>query len=587
MATSRFGGIAVEEQPVSRFGGVTVEPAFGERALGTLEAAATIGSSAIAEPLAGLAGIGAALIPGGQTGGEAVESVRQALTFQPGEQGQQQLQAVGEVLQPVGEAIQAAETGLGDFAFELTGSPEIAAAATSLPTLAGELLGLGILKKVRRGTKLLDDAGRPTLALEKALDKQGLTFDNLSDAAKSQIPNIAEPKLLPGPVTSGPAEKALIQQIKSGARDNSLATLQVVNNKVQVDRLGAEAVKQGFDEGFVQAVKTANPATRRGMSKMLDITRRIKKNRRLGLDIRPTHVVGDSVSKRIKFIRDSANDARNELNDIAKTQLKGQPLQVQPILNKLEESLDALDVKLVGDGVPTPDFKGSLISKDRTSQRVIKDLIDLMGEGGEPDALRFHKMKRQLDNMIDFRKKSAAGLSEAGRNVLKDLRSELNNSIREVNPDYARVNDTLSQSLTALDNFKEVSGKSIDIFGKGSSDAIGQDLRGLMSNRKSRVKLENAVNSIDDTAKALGGKFDDDIKDLALFANSIEDRFGAIAQTSFKGEIESAITQAGTQGVTATLGGKAIEAGAKGAEKLRGINDFNAFKVMADILERR
>jgi len=107
-----------------------------------------------------------------------------------------------------------------------------------------------------------------------------------------------------------------------------------------------------------------------------------------------------------------------------------------------------------------------------------------------------------------------------------------------------------------------------------------------MSNRKTRVKLENNVDQIDRVAADLGGVFKDDIKDLAFFANSIEDRFGAVAQTSFKGEIESAFKSAGQQGVKTSLAQAGIEKAAKGAEKLRGINDFNAFKAMSDILNK-
>jgi hypothetical protein len=223
-----------------------------------------------------------------------------------------------------------------------------------------------------------------------------------------------------------------------------------------------------------------------------------------------------------------------------------------------------------------------MISKDKTSQRIIKDVIDLMSEGGTPDAIRMHKLKRQLDVMIDFRKKSVTGLTKAGKGVLKDLRASLNNAIRDVSPSYAKVNDDLHKSLTALDDFQGVAGSSIDIFGKGSSAAIGQDLRGLMSKRKSRVKLENAVDQINTTAADLGGNFKDNVKDLANFANALDDRFGDVAKTSIKGEFESALRGGAREAAKA----KVAQKGAEGLEKLKGINDLNAFKSMDDLLSR-
>ena len=557
-------------------------------ALGGLDTLATIGSSIVAEPVAGLAGILQGINPfaGEGAGSKAVGSTREALTFQPRTpEGKESLAGFGEALAPVAEGLASAEEGLGGATLELTGSPLLAAGAATIPTALLELLGgAGALKAVARpGTRLLKADGTPTPELELALDKQGLVFDNLSEQAKAVIPEVAGQRLTKGREVKGAAESALVEQIKAGATDDALAGLKVVNNRVVPDDLGVEALRQGFDEGFVQSVKTAEPASKVAMKKMLDITRQRKKN--ANISARPTDIVGDSLMKRIEHIRGEANTASRELNRIAKEELSGVPVDSASVINKLDESLDKLDITLSRDGGGLkPEFGGSLISKDRASQRAVRDAIDLLSEVTNPDALRLHKVKRQLDNIIDFNKKSAGGLSDAGRGVLKDVRASINEAVRNVSPEYARVNDILSKSIGALDDFKKVAGPSIDIFAEGGAKAVGQDLRGLLSNRKSRVRLENSVNKIDEVASELGGEFGDNIENLARFANSIEDRFGAAAQTSLKGEFESVLNRAGQQGLKASALQVGVEKAAKGAEKLRGINDFNAFKAMADIL---
>lgn len=585
-----IGQIQPAEQPqLGEPGGLvaSIPDIGGEQALGT------IGSAIISEPVAGVAGIIQSLNPLAEpgAGARAVESTREALTFAPDSpQAVEKLQQIAELAEPVTTALSATEKGLGDFAFELTGSPTIAAGATAVPTLILEGLGLASLKKLRTGTRLIDDQGNATKALRTQLDKDGLVFENLTPDARASIPKFADKKLIPGKSeVAGTGENVLVQQIKSGARDDSLAGFKVVNNRIEPDKLGLDAIKQGYSEGFVQAVKSANKETKTGMNKMLTMMRRIKKNERLALEFRPADVMGDSFANRIRFIRDKANTARLELNTIAEKSLRGKQINPAPIVDKLESAMEKLDVDLIdgGRGVPKPVFEGSLISKDRTSQRVVKDLIDLMAEGGAPDALRFHKLKRQLDNMIDFRKKSASGLSEAGKNVLKDIRFALNSELRALSPDYARVNDTLSSSLTALDDFQRVSGSSIDIFGTNANKAIGQDIRGIMSNRKSRVKLENAIDQIESVTADLGGNFTDDLRDLALFANGLDNRFGAVAKTSFKGEIESAIKQTAQQGAKATVVQTAAEKAGKIGQKLRGVNDFNAFEAMNKLLNER
>lgn len=572
--------------------GVTAQPLADpsglDKAIGRAEVAGSVISSAIAEPLAGLAGIGA-ILPGGRTPVEAIEETREALTFTPKTpSGKESLQSLGEVLQPVGEAISTVEDTLGDVAFDLTGSPAIAAAAKSSPTLALELLGLKALKSFKKGTKLVDGTGRPTAILRAELDKVGLDFDSLTPEAKALIPEVApKTRVLALPAPASAAEKTLVKQIASGGRDSALAKLTVQGGKAIPDKAGINAVKQGFSEGVVQAVKTSSQGTKQSMKKMLDMMRRIKKNERLALDFRPSDVVGDALSSRVKFIRDKANAARIELNDIASTKLRGKSVDTSVVAKALEKSLDDLDVKLVDGpkGVPRPDFKGSLISKDKTSKRIIKDAIDLLAEGGKPDALRFHKLKRQMDILIDFKKKGASGLPDAGRNVLKDIRKSLNESIRAVDPDYARVNDVLSKSLTVLEDFDKATG-TIQIFGEGAGSAIGTRLRSLMSNQQSRVGLENSISQINDAVTDLGGKFDTDIKDLVLFANALDDRFGAVAKASFSGQTEQAVRQAVKGGAReAVVEGVAKTVGS-GVEKLRGVNDFNAFESMTDLISR-
>lgn len=124
----------------------------GNAFVGGLEAGATIASSVIAEPLAGLAGGIQALNPFAEpgAGAQAVQATREALTFQPRTQaGQEQLQTVGEILQPVGEFFQELEEGAGEIGFEAAG-PLGGAIASALPTLATELVGLKGIRNAKR-----------------------------------------------------------------------------------------------------------------------------------------------------------------------------------------------------------------------------------------------------------------------------------------------------------------------------------------------------------------------------------------------------------------------------------------------------
>jgi hypothetical protein len=580
-----------EQKPVSQLPKQSEE----QKLMGTNvdETILTIATGAIAEPIAGIAGIAQTLNPFADpgAGAKAVEATREALTFQPKTQeGQQTLDAVAGVVEPVSKAISATEDAMGNFAFDLTGSPEIATLAKSTPTIVMELLGLRALGGLKKGTTLIDDAGEATPALRNALKKQGLEFENLSDQARSVIPNKIEGSILPiKESVKGSTEQALIQQIKSGASDNSLAGLRIVNDKIVPDAAALSAIKQGFREGTVQNIKVASGATKEKMRLMVSDMRRIKANEKLESVLRPSNRVGDAAIARLDLVRRRANEARTELNDIAPNVLKGKNIDPKPIINTLEKSLDDLDVRLIegANGVPVPDFVGSIISKNKPAQRAIKDAIDLLAEGVAPDALRFHKLKRQFDDMIDFKKKGSQGLSKAGEGVLRDLRSALNNSVREISPEYARVNDIISSSLDMFDNLQRAAGTSIDLFGQGGGKALGTKLRTLMGNAQNRINLENSIGELDTIAKRLGGSFNDDVADLARFANVLDDRFGATARTSFRGDIEAANMQTLKDGMPRTMFEAGSKAAEKGFEKLRGVNDFNAFNAMDELLKRK
>lgn len=123
---------------------VEQERTFPEKLAGFGESAAAIGSGMIAEPIAGLAGLVSLPFEGADAGG-VVNKVKDALTYQPRtELGQQYVQNVGEapVLKQIGETMQAASQGAGDFAYNTTGSPVAGAIATAVPEAIMQAVGL-------------------------------------------------------------------------------------------------------------------------------------------------------------------------------------------------------------------------------------------------------------------------------------------------------------------------------------------------------------------------------------------------------------------------------------------------------------
>lgn len=593
-----------------------------------LEPIQAIGGEMASQAISGLSGIAGSVMPGPE--GQGLATMRQTQEslpdFQPETQaGQRGLETLGDLIEkgvdianiPIsglaglseligsgGDIDSAAnivrrvqEEGvgqvMGDSVLESTGSPALATAASMAPDIAGVVAGargaqvsgkpaINKLKKVadaRKQRQLLTPDGDLSPQFERALKREGLTLNDIVDDI-DLLPDAADPQQ---------AVRGLLKQkLRRGDTDGALALkkLDDMGNVVD-DPLGAAAIKQGFDPGDVQAVKAAKPGSKPAMDEMLKIRQSIFNNTRKAVDVQPTDVIGRSALKRFDHIRKTADRARQELDSIASKQLKGKPINPEKVEGAFRQQLANLDVGM-DDSVfpPKLNFKGSQIAKNRAAQKVIKDTMDLLAEDETVDALRAHKLKRQLDEMIDYKKSGQGMLTPTGERVAKSVRRSLNDSIREVDADYARVNDTLSQSLDAINDFSDVLGPSINPFGEGAAKAVGNDLRGLLSNRKTRTKLENAVTQLDDVARNLGGDFQDDIGDLVNFNGILQSRFGSTKRQSFAGEIGAEVQRSGRQLLQGR--GGLVERGLEEAggmvERARNINDQEAFKSINRLL---
>lgn len=462
-----------------------------------------------------------------------------------------------------------------------------------------------IATKLSSPTPLIDTkTGLPTKPLAKALNKKDVKYSLI----------LEDPKTLP--VVAGKSnvddvvDTVIRKRIKQGSGNESLAGYKLDSKqKVVTDKAGVESVRQGFPPGDVASAKNTNQPTKRKMLEMLNIKRRIQGDSSVALEIRPSKLAGDELMNRFNFVRDRANTLRNELDDIARGEaalkgtlpgpgvrqgLKGLEIDTSSIESSVLTGLKKLNIDipddimanttLLKDYLKRKDaFVGSDISKDKTSQKLIKDTIDLLSEPGEADALRAHRIKRQIDTTVDFRKKVSGGLTDSGENFAKSVRRSLNDSIREVNPHYANVNDELSRALNSMNTFKDAMPRKVSFFADNIEEAVGQELRKLLSNYGKRQELRNSIKTLDDTSKHFGGEFDVDVNKLVQFNNTLDNRFGATARGSFKGEIESANIR--SLRPTEILKDKASQAVIDSINQLRQIDDEKAFDSMQKLLK--
>jgi hypothetical protein len=582
------------------------------RPLGEVGALAEIGASGLSSALGGVVaypyGAYKTYTEGEEAGQEARRRLQESMTYEPRLPESKMMEyQIGQAVGPyVEKAMPYVERGLS--AIERSAEGALAPLGEDvsqtggylmrqLPQTALEATGLYGLKtalgSVKKGTVLRDQSGRPTQELRNVLEKQGLTYEALAPEAQAAIPDVMpETALLPAPLRPERRElgtEVIGQEVRAGSTQKGVAPYTMVGEEVVPDIGAQAAIKQGWDEGFVAGVKQSTPETRQAMLEMLDRRRQIAADRTvLKEGGRPSDIAGDELMRRYDFIRGKMNDARKELDSIANEKLAGVGMNTQSVLQTVKNALDDLGVDVIGTtrtGKPVLDFKNSAILKDKASQRMIKDTLDLMEQGGAPDALRFHKLKRQLDSLIDYRVKSGKGVTKEGQRFLSSLRGKLNAELRALDPDYARVNDVLSEGIDLTQRFEKSAGANVDMSAPNAQKLVGQQLRRLFGNTQQRVNMEDTIIQFDDMAKRLGGDFKTDVWDLAQFSNELDNRFGAVAKTSFKGDIESAVETA-MRGIGKSKGEMAVEAISKIAKQAKGVTDENAYQTMESILRR-
>jgi len=579
-----------------------------EGVVGGLEAMGSVASGMVAEPIAGLTGLAQMGFGGGgpEAGAEAIQRTREALTYQPRTPaGRTGLRNIGEAVAPIIDPwVQFAE-GLGEKTLEATGSPGLATAARTAPDALLALTGLKGLQAGRGSIRLLDEAGNPTIDLRRLLEQQGLTYEALTPEARAAIPETLPANVVPGGERSRLGSEITKEELTAGGKQAGLAPLTLQERtfggeKVVKDPYAQEVIKQGMDPGYVQAIKMANPETKSKMSQMLGIMRSVKANRAQAM--RPSDVSGSVVVDRLRTLEGSVSDATKQLNQIAERSFKGQRIDITPVNNKLSEIFDNYGIRPTyepGSSKPILDkaaFRDSDLRMDPSAQRNLKQVIEVMSEGGVPDAYRLHQLKRMIDGQINWGRTPRGSISDATQTILRDIRGSLNSTLREANPRYAEVNDRISQSLNLFDDFQSAIGQKIDIFGRTTQTegaGVGQNLRRLFGNTVGRAGLEDSLNRLDTLYKQAGGTGKESVYELAMFANALDDQFGAVAKTSFRGDIEAAQRQ-GRMAQRAVQQGPAVTAWQAGSEKvgeavqkMRGINEENAFNAIEELLRRR
>lgn len=195
---------------------------MGQDIVGAGESLLSMGSSALAEPVAGLSGMLVGALPnsGAPEAAQAIQNVRNTMTYQPRTgAGRQQMSQIGGAFEGVASAARLPLSGLagigelatgqgldrasqtvqsmqgegvgqtlGNRVLEETGSPELAAIAHTIPTATLEAMGIKGMRNVRGDAPAGGLSARPNVALSQAAP----SVTRLKDEARSLYRQVDE-----------------------------------------------------------------------------------------------------------------------------------------------------------------------------------------------------------------------------------------------------------------------------------------------------------------------------------------------------------------------------------------------------------
>jgi hypothetical protein len=558
-------------------GAFTPETAAGKEGLKTLGALVQKGVDIVNFPISGLAGLTELI--SGQGIDQAVDTINS--------------------IQEKGVASTA-----GKRVFEETGSPLAATIAEVLPEATLEIIGLkGAGQAVKQAGKVPGAVVATGKALTPVVEEIAAATKDVSQALFTH---------------QSPTKQKISELIQEGSTDAETARFKLAEGevfepttklgefistgkqKVVLDKVANETIKQGFDEGVIAAVKGASDADRIKLAQMVDIMEKTKKNALFALDNRPSDVAGNTLMERFRVVQDANKTAGKQLDSVAAS-LKGQFVDHSPAVNSFIDDLESIGVSLVKNekGSLKPVFKGSDIEGLAGPELAINRIVNRLASIETPDAQSIHRVKRFIDEQVSFGK-SAEGLTGRTESILKGLRRNLDGILDEKFPDYNEVNTVYSETIGAIDSLQDAAGRKMNLTGANADKAVGTLLRRLMSNTQSRVNLLDSIKEVDTIAKRHGGfgkqlldapaeeaaRLKEDLMTQVLFVDELDRVFGPVARTSFQGQIDQAV-QRGAGAFTSKQGAVdvAIDLAAAGAEKARGINEAGAFKSIKELLK--
>lgn len=380
---------------------------------------------------------------------------------------------------------------------------------------------------------------------------------------------------------NNPEDARVAQYAKAGA-DSILGPSKLVK-----DKAAKAAIDSGVDNASVAVFKGASKSDKTAFGKMLDVYERGKVDAKFRALNRPSDVIAEPIINQAKLFGSTLKTEGAKLDSVAKS-LKGKTVGdwADPIVESIQTTFNRNGITANGAAL---DFAGSNFEGLGAPNKLIGNVWARIY--GAQDALDLHRVKRLIDNSVEYGK-AADGLTGEATSMLKMWRRAIDGVLDARFPEYNAVNTKLSTAFDGLDALGDLAGKSFRATDDFAAARIGQIARGILSNSRNRGDVLTRMNDMQNAAKALGQNVDSDVVSRVLFFDEMERLFGTMAPTSLQGQTGRAIQDAARgvgvmrQVATGDVVGAGLALAGKAADRLEKTAQDKQLQVLRSLISQ-
>ena len=424
----------------------------------------------------------------------------ESMVYQPKTaEGRQALEGFTDVLSPVGEAFTEVSEFLGDTAYDVLGSPTIATVFYAAPDVALELTGLGTASRTVRASKLARQSKEVKAATELLENAEIRVADPVGAQWKLDKDGVAVP-----------------------------------------NEMGRELVKSKVVSGSDAALITnSNKITRKQMTAMTEAFNRRAEGNPQGLS--PSEIIGANGGKALSEANKARKSVGAEMDAMVKGPVGETLVDIRPVVDGFYTQLSELGIKPtvnMNTGKVELDFRGSSLDlKNLAGARsLMADAFEISTTRGRTTLADVHKMKKQLDDLLDAKKLEQGGTLGNMERKLLTLRSGLNNTAKGVKG-YGELNAKYSDILDAMRPFDTHRPAGMSWDDPDVASNIGAALKSASADTANVNKMLRGLTNLNTAMKNAGAKpFSVDVAGLARYSDFLNTNWSrTVAESQPKG----------------------------------------------------